>query len=114
MGRRKGEFSSNTIDRECPHQIALPAERCNGDAYHTIAYFCSLKVFHSRAVSTISIETTAGIASTAFESVSMPRDFRNASAANGLIQSDAEEAVVGICFATIGGCSLFHQFSYSP
>jgi hypothetical protein len=37
---RKGELSKGTIDRERPHQVALPAERCLGGNYVTIRLFC--------------------------------------------------------------------------
>lgn len=31
---RKGELSKSTIDREFPHQIALPATDVQGEGYH--------------------------------------------------------------------------------
>jgi hypothetical protein len=37
---RKGELSKGIIDRDWPHQIALPAERCMGGNYVTIRLFC--------------------------------------------------------------------------
>ena len=37
---RKGELSKRTIDRDWPHQVALPAERCLGGNYVTIRLFC--------------------------------------------------------------------------
>jgi hypothetical protein len=37
---RKGELSKGTIDRQWPHQIALPAARCGGANYVTIRLFC--------------------------------------------------------------------------
>jgi len=37
---RKGEHSKSTIDRDWPHQVALPAERCIGGNYVTIRLFC--------------------------------------------------------------------------
>ena len=37
---RKGELSKGTIDRDWPHQVALPAERCLGGNYVTIRLFC--------------------------------------------------------------------------
>jgi hypothetical protein len=37
---RKGELSKGTIDREWPHQVAVPAERCLGGNYVTIRLFC--------------------------------------------------------------------------
>ena len=40
MVYRKGELSKATIDREWPHQVALPASRCTGRNYVTIRLFC--------------------------------------------------------------------------
>ena len=40
MVYRKGELSKGTIDREWPHQVALPAARCLGHSYETIRLFC--------------------------------------------------------------------------
>ena len=40
MVYRKGELSKGTIDRQWPHQVALPAERCMGQHYVTIRLFC--------------------------------------------------------------------------
>jgi hypothetical protein len=37
---RKGELSKGKIDREWPHQVALPAQRCIGQNYVTIHLFC--------------------------------------------------------------------------
>jgi hypothetical protein len=37
---RKGELSKGTIDRDWPHQVALPADRCLGGNYVTIRLFC--------------------------------------------------------------------------
>lgn len=37
---RKGELSKGTIDRDWPHQVALPVERCLGGNYVTIRLFC--------------------------------------------------------------------------
>jgi hypothetical protein len=37
---RKGELSKGTIDRQWPHQVALPASRCTGHNYVTIRLFC--------------------------------------------------------------------------
>jgi hypothetical protein len=37
---RKGELSKGTIDRDWPHQVALPAYRCTGHNYVTIRLFC--------------------------------------------------------------------------
>jgi hypothetical protein len=36
---RKGELSKGTINRDWPHQVALPAERCMGGNYVTIRLF---------------------------------------------------------------------------
>ena len=45
MGRvrviyRRGELSKATIDRDWPHQVALPAYRWTGGNYVTIRLFC--------------------------------------------------------------------------
>ena len=37
---RKGELSKATIDRDWPHQVALPEYRCSGRNYVTIHLFC--------------------------------------------------------------------------
>jgi hypothetical protein len=37
---RKGELSIARIDREWPHQVALPGNRCTGHTYVTIRLFC--------------------------------------------------------------------------
>jgi hypothetical protein len=37
---RKGELSKGTIDRDWPHQVAIPAARCLGGNYVTIRLFC--------------------------------------------------------------------------
>jgi hypothetical protein len=37
---RKGELSKGTIDRQWPHQVALPSHRCSGHNYVTIRLFC--------------------------------------------------------------------------
>lgn len=37
---RKGELSKGTMDRERPHQVALPAAHCSGHNYVTIRLFC--------------------------------------------------------------------------
>jgi hypothetical protein len=37
---RRGELSKATIDRDWPHQVALPAHRCTGGNYVTIHLFC--------------------------------------------------------------------------
>jgi hypothetical protein len=40
MVRRKGELSTWAIDREWPHQVALPASRCSGPNYPILRQFC--------------------------------------------------------------------------
>ena len=40
MVYRKGEVSKGTIDRNWPHQVALPAARCGGANYVTMRLFC--------------------------------------------------------------------------
>jgi hypothetical protein len=37
---RKGELSKGMMDREWPHQVALPASGCSGHNYVTIRLFC--------------------------------------------------------------------------
>jgi hypothetical protein len=37
---RKGELSKDAIDRDWPHQVALPAARCTGHNDVTIHLFC--------------------------------------------------------------------------
>jgi hypothetical protein len=37
---RKGELSKGTMDRQWPHQVALPASRCGGHNYVTLRLFC--------------------------------------------------------------------------
>jgi hypothetical protein len=37
---RKGELSKGMMDRQWPHQVALPAMRCHGHNYITIRLFC--------------------------------------------------------------------------
>jgi hypothetical protein len=37
---RKGELSKAMMDRQWPHQVALPAYRCLGHSYLTIRFFC--------------------------------------------------------------------------
>jgi len=37
---RKGELSKAAIDRNWPHQVALPEYRCSGHNYVTIHLFC--------------------------------------------------------------------------
>lgn len=40
MVRRKGELSSQGIDRSWPHQVALPADECTGRNYTIKHEFC--------------------------------------------------------------------------
>ena len=40
MVYRKGELSKGTIDRQWPHQVALPTNQCMGRDYVTIKLFC--------------------------------------------------------------------------
>jgi hypothetical protein len=40
MVRRKGEITSAQIDREWPHQVALPADLVRGSNYVVIHDFC--------------------------------------------------------------------------
>jgi hypothetical protein len=40
MSRRKGELTAALIDREWPHQVALPDEACTGANYKVQADFC--------------------------------------------------------------------------
>src|SRR5262245_34045543 len=40
MVYRKGELSKSMIDRDWPHQVALPADRCKGSNYTTVHRFC--------------------------------------------------------------------------
>ena len=40
MIHRRGELSKEMIDRDWPHQIALPAYRCMGSNYVTMHFFC--------------------------------------------------------------------------
>jgi len=37
---RKGELTKAMMDRQWPHQIALPAYRCLGHNYLTMRFFC--------------------------------------------------------------------------
>jgi len=37
---RKGELSKAMMDRQWPHQVALPAYRCTGHTYLTMQFFC--------------------------------------------------------------------------
>jgi hypothetical protein len=37
---RKGELNKGTIDRDWPHQVALPAAHCGGANYVTMRLFC--------------------------------------------------------------------------
>ena len=40
MTQRKGELSPGMVDRNWPHQVALPAERMMGDGHKIIREFC--------------------------------------------------------------------------
>jgi len=40
MTRRKGELTSGRIDREWPHQVALPADQVAGKNYAVTHGFC--------------------------------------------------------------------------
>ena len=40
MIHRKGKLSKALMDRDWPHQVALPAHRCMGHEYLTIHIFC--------------------------------------------------------------------------
>lgn len=40
MSRRKGEMTKEQIDREWPHQVALPAWFVNGKYYMILHRFC--------------------------------------------------------------------------
>src|SRR5271154_2947835 len=46
--RRKGELSPAAIDRGWPHQIVLPARRCEGGGYEEIHEFCKNLTLCSR------------------------------------------------------------------
>jgi len=39
MGRRKGELTPGCINRDWPHQIALPADECKGGDYYRVHLF---------------------------------------------------------------------------
>lgn len=39
--RRKGELSKSAIDRDWPHQVALPADQVSGRPFVDIQQFCS-------------------------------------------------------------------------
>jgi hypothetical protein len=41
MPRRKGEYSKSRLDREFPHQVILPADRCTGENGAAMDNFCS-------------------------------------------------------------------------
>jgi hypothetical protein len=41
MTNRKGELTSSQLDREYPHQIALPADQCTGDSGRGHREFCA-------------------------------------------------------------------------
>lgn len=49
MSRPRGELSRTHIDREWPHQIALPADRCTGKNFDVTNAFCrNLSVYWRR------------------------------------------------------------------
>ena len=37
---RKGELSKTSIDRDWPHQVTMPADRCTGEQHTAIREFC--------------------------------------------------------------------------
>jgi hypothetical protein len=37
---RKGELSKAMMDRQWPHQVAVPSYRCLGHNYRTMHFFC--------------------------------------------------------------------------
>lgn len=41
LARRKGEYSKSRLDREFPHQVILPADRCTGANRAPIERFCA-------------------------------------------------------------------------
>jgi len=41
MGRRKGELTPATIDRQWPHQIALLTSYCQGENYYPVQNFAN-------------------------------------------------------------------------
>ncbi len=41
MAYRKGELGKGSMDRNWPHQVALPACRVNGANYVTVRLFCN-------------------------------------------------------------------------
>jgi hypothetical protein len=41
MTNRKGELTGSRLDREYPHQIALPASQCTGDSGRAHREFCA-------------------------------------------------------------------------
>ena len=40
MTRRKGEYSKSRLDREFPHQVIVPADRCTGSNSAVIESLC--------------------------------------------------------------------------
>jgi hypothetical protein len=40
MTRRRGELTRRTIDRDFPHQVALPADQVMGKNYDLTREFC--------------------------------------------------------------------------
>jgi hypothetical protein len=51
--RRKGELSPATIDREWPHQVAVPAKISLGEGYKVVHGFCKELSLASRGHSVI-------------------------------------------------------------
>jgi hypothetical protein len=41
MSRRKGELTKSRMDRDYPHQVALPADQCTGENGRIIEAFCA-------------------------------------------------------------------------
>lgn len=51
MSRRKGEPTGAQIDREHPHQVALPEDRVGGANYDVVHGFCKGLSIHRRTQS---------------------------------------------------------------
>jgi hypothetical protein len=47
MTRRKGELTAGAIDREWPHQVALPADKMAGKNYAITYDFWNRKISNS-------------------------------------------------------------------
>jgi len=60
MAYREGELSKAMMDRDWPHQVALPNFRCLGHNYLTIRFFCeALSVYPStRSLLRDEVDTT--------------------------------------------------------